>query len=80
MSGMIASVVPIIGTWLSAIVMPLVALITIPVGTLRGHRLDKLAKGEVVGDSIIEDLITIVKKFWSLFVDIFKTLKNEIRI
>lgn len=34
----------------------------------------------VVGDSIIEDLITIVKKFWSLFVDIFKTLKNEIRI
>ncbi len=80
LSGMIASVVPIIGTWLSAIVMPLVALITIPVGTLRGHRLDKLAKGEVVGDSIIEDLITIVKKFWSLFVDIFKTLKNEIRI
>lgn len=80
LSGMLVNVVPFIGTWLSGIVTPLVALITIPVGTLRGHRLDKLTKGEIVADSIMEDLITIVKKFWNLLVDIFKTLKDEIRI
>ncbi|MEM5557341.1 hypothetical protein AAHK07_02345 [Aliarcobacter cryaerophilus] len=80
LSGMLVNIVPFIGTWLSGIVTPLVALITIPVGTLKGHRLDKLTKGEIVSDSIMEDLITIVKKFWNLLVDIFKTLKDEIRI
>ena len=80
LSGMIVNLVPYIGAWLAGIVTPLVALITIPIGTLKGHRLDKLIKGEIVADSIMEDLITIVKKLWNLLVDIFKTLKDEIRV
>lgn len=77
--GMLINLIPWIGTWLSGIVTPIIAVITIPIGTLKGHRLDKVAKGEPVSDSILEDLITIAKKFWTLIVDIFTALKEELR-
>lgn len=78
LAGMITSAIPFIGQWLSPLVSAVVALIAIPIGALRGHRLDKVINGEVKSDSIIEDLITIAKKFWALFVDIFYAIKNEI--
>jgi len=76
LAGMLTSMVPIVGGALSGIISSIVATITIPLGVLRGHRLDKVMKGEYVGDSIVEDIITIAKKFWSLFVDILATLKD----
>ena len=76
LAGMLTSMVPIVGGPLSGIVSSIVATITIPLGVLRGHRLDKVMKGEYVGDSIIEDIVTIAKKFWSLFVDILASLKD----
>lgn len=77
--GMLISVIPFIGVWLSGIITPIIAIITIPIGTLKGHRLDKVANGEPVSDSILEDLITIAKKFWTLIVDIFTAVKEELR-
>lgn len=77
--GMLINLIPWIGTWLSGIVTPIIAVITIPIGTLKGHRLDKVAKGENVSDSILEDLITIAKKFWTLIVDIFTAVKDELK-
>ena len=54
LSGMLISLVPIIGNGLSAIITPIIALIVIPVGILRGHRLDKvLDEKEYVGDSLL---------------------------
>ena len=43
---------------------------------LRGHRLDKIQKGEAVGDSLMEDLITVAKKFWSFISEIFFAVKD----
>lgn len=79
LSGMLLSIIPLIGTWLAGVIAPIVAIITIPVGTLKGQRLDKIAKGEPVSDSILEDLITITKKFWALIVDIFTAVKEELK-
>ncbi len=77
--GMLTSTIPIIGVWLNGIVVPLVALITIPIGVLRGHRLDKaLDNKEYVGDSLYEDMITVIKKFWELLVDIFSAVKDTL--
>lgn len=77
--GMLINLIPWIGAWLSGIITPIIAIVTIPIGTLKGHRLDKVAKGEPVSDSILEDLITIAKKFWTLIVDIFTAVKDELR-
>ena len=41
LSGMLISSIPFIGQGLSLIITPIVAIIVIPVGILRGHRLDK---------------------------------------
>ncbi|SFV56937.1 hypothetical protein MNB_SV-9-468 [hydrothermal vent metagenome] len=77
LSGMLISSIPIIGQGLNAIITPIVALIVIPVGVLRGHRLDKaLNNKEYVGNSLFEDMITIIKKFWALLVDIFSSVKD----
>ncbi|MGJ0310771.1 hypothetical protein [Aliarcobacter cryaerophilus] len=79
LAGMLASTVPFVGVWLSGIVSTIVGFITIPVGLLRGHRLDKaLNDKEYVGDSLFEDMITIMKKFWKLLVDIFSSVKNSL--
>lgn len=78
LSGMLINLIPVIGNWLSTLITPIVALIVIPVGTLRGHRLDKALNDEMyVGDSLIEDIITICKKFWAVLVDIFMAVKDD---
>jgi hypothetical protein len=79
LSSMLVATVPLIGGFLSAFITPIVAMIAIPIGTLKGHRLDKRAKNEVVGDSLLEDLITIAKNFWSLFVNILESTYLELK-
>lgn len=78
LAGMLTSMVPIIGVPLSGIVTSIVGIVTIPMGILKGHRLDKAMKGEYVGNSIIEDIITIAKKFWALLINILESLKNSL--
>jgi len=79
LSGMLISSIPLIGQGLSLLIAPIIALIIIPVGTLRGHRLDKAINSkEYVGDSLLEDMITIIKKFWTLLVDIFSSVKDSL--
>ena len=76
LTGMLISAVPVVGVPLSGIVSSIVGMISIPLGILKGHRLDKVMQGEYVSNSVIEDLITVAKKFWALFVDILESLKN----
>lgn len=71
--GMLVNSVPYIGHFLA----PLVTLIFSTLGVLHGHRLDKIAKGEYAGDSLMEDAITITRKFWDFFYDIFNTVFIE---
>jgi len=33
---------------------------------------------EYVGDSLFEDMITIIKRFWALLVDIFSSVKDSL--
>ena len=76
-SGLLSITVPFIGTWLSTIVTPLVAMITVPAGLLYGHRLDKIIESDgEVGNSLVMDLITATKLFWALLVDIFSSVKD----
>lgn len=72
-----AAAVPLIGGLLSGIAFTITAFIVIPLGTLQGHRLDKALNGELTGDSLIADMITIARRFWELFVDIFSTIKDS---
>lgn len=76
LTGMLISAVPVVGVPLSGIVSSIVGMISIPLGILKGHRLDKVMQGEYVSNSVIEDLITVAKKFWALFVDILESLKD----
>jgi Zn-dependent protease len=74
----LAAAVPLFGSFLAGIAFTITALIAIPLGALRGHRLDKVLNGEITGDSLIEDMITIAKKFWALLVDIFSAVKDSL--
>ena len=68
-----------IGQALSVIITPIIALILIPLGILRGHRLDKaLNDEEYIGDSLFEDMITIIKKFWMLLIDILSSVGHSL--
>jgi hypothetical protein len=71
--GMLANVVPLIGQFIA----PLVTIVFSTIGVLRGHRLDKIEKGEYAGDSLMEDAITITRKFWIFFYEIFNSLVIE---
>lgn len=79
LSSMLIASVPFFGSVLSALITPIVALIVIPIGTLVGHRLDKRANNEITGDSLLEDLITISKKFWQLFTDILSSVQTLLK-
>jgi hypothetical protein len=68
--GMLANAVPFIGQFIA----PILSAVLGTIGMLHGHRLDKIANGEYVGDSLMEDAITITKKFWGLFYEIFNSL------
>lgn len=71
--GMISNAIPFIGGFIA----PIVTIAFATIGALRGHRLDKVLKGEYVGDSLIEDAITIIKKFWNFFCEIFNAVVIE---
>ncbi|WP_295404438.1 hypothetical protein [uncultured Thiocystis sp.] len=63
--------------WIGPLLAPIAMTIGITLGMLHGHRLDKLAEGQQVSYSIIEDLITAAKRFFQLFADIFLALRDE---
>lgn len=71
--GVLVAMIPIIGQFIA----PVVTAIAITWGALHGHRLDKVMRGEYVGNSLIEDAITIAKQFWMFLFDIIDTLVLE---
>jgi hypothetical protein len=77
---MLVNVIPFIGQILSPIVFAVTAWIGISYFALIGHRQDKKTKGENVGNSIGEDVITLFETGWKFIVDIFKALKDEIKL
>lgn len=74
--GVLVNMIPFIGQFLA----PIVTAIAATYGALRGHRLDKVMRGEYVGDSLMEDAITIAKKFWAFLYDILSTLALELHV
>ena len=68
--GVLTNMIPFIGP----LIAPIVTAVTAVYGALRGHRLDKALRGEYIGDSIMEDAITIAKTFWKLLAEIFNAL------
>lgn len=78
--GALTSLIPFIGP----IIAPLAAIVGAGIGGYVGHRMDKKAAGENVSNGLVgvtEDLITIAKKFFALFKDIFDAVvdKNTIK-
>ena len=71
--GALVGLIPFIGPLLAPIAMT----IGITIGVLQGHRLDKIAEGQHIQYSIIEDLITVAKRFFRLIADIFLALRDE---
>ncbi|MBV5308640.1 hypothetical protein [Chromatium okenii] len=63
--------------WIGPLLAPIAMTIGITIGMLNGHRLDKIAEGQHVQYSLIEDLITVAKRFFHLIADIFLALRNE---
>ena len=66
--------------WIGAIIAPLAMAIGGFFGAVTGHKLDKIAKGELDGfnnSNVFADLITLAKEFWMVIVEIFKALKEH---
>lgn len=63
-------------------IVGILGLIIIPRGIYIGASLDKIwikiKNGEQLGDSFIEETLEISKKFMTLLVEIFKSVKNEL--
>lgn len=76
--GALVSMIPFLGVYLAPIAMAISASI----GAIAGHRLDKIAQGQVVNTnsdfiSIGQDVIEIAKVFFSLLIDIFNTVFGQ---
>lgn len=66
--------------WIGSMLAPLAMAVGGFFGAVAGHRLDKVAKGEINNfqdGSIFTDLITMAKASWKLIVDIFSALKEH---
>lgn len=74
--GVLIGMIPFVGQFIA----PIVTAIAATYGALRGHRLDKALRGEYIGDSLMEDAISIAKQFWALLTDICHTLFLDIRV
>lgn len=75
--GSLTSMIP----WIGVMIAPLATSIGAFFGAIAGHRLDKLAKGELNSykdSSMFADLITIAKEFWKTIVEIFQALKEQL--
>lgn len=70
--GALVNLIPFIGPLLA----PIAIAIGTTIGALAGHRLDKLEGGETVSGSVMEDIITLAKRFFRLLADIFMALKD----
>ncbi len=69
--------------WIGTILAPLAMAIGGFFGAIAGHRLDKIAKGDMndLKDSdIFTDFITMAKEAWKLIVDIFSALKDHFSV
>jgi hypothetical protein len=74
--GSLTNMIPWIGTIMAPIAMAIGGFF----GAVAGHRLDKLAKGEIKSykdSSLFADLITTAKEFWRGLVEIFMALKEH---
>ncbi len=74
--GSLTSMIPWIGTMIAPVAMAIGGFF----GAIAGHRLDKIAKGELSSykdSSIFADLITIAKEFWKNLAEIFNALKEH---
>jgi hypothetical protein len=74
--GSLTNFIPFIGPMLA----PLAIAVGLFFGAVAGHRLDKIAKGEMSGfhdTGILADLITMAQEFWRGIVEIFTALKEH---
>lgn len=72
--GMVASAIPVLGH----VIAPIAKIILGTYYAIKGHNLDKVMKGESSGnDSIIDGAITLIKRFWDGFCEIFRALIIE---
>jgi len=76
--GSLTSAIP----WIGPILAPLTMVIGGFAGAISGHRLDKIAKGQMSeerGSDFFADLITMAKEFWRGIVEIFQALNEHLR-
>mgnify|MGYP006981145414 CR=1 FL=1 len=71
--GALVGLIPFIGAWLAPIAMAIGAT----VGGLTGGRMDDIASGIAVTNTMFEDLISAAKKFYALLAEIFNALKDN---
>jgi ElaB/YqjD/DUF883 family membrane-anchored ribosome-binding protein len=76
--GALVSMIPFLGVYLAPIAMA----ISVTVGAIAGHRLDKIEQGKVANttDGLIaigKDVIEIAKVFFNLLIDIFNTIFEQ---
>jgi len=71
--GALVGLIPFIGPLLAPIAMAIGAT----VGGLTGGRMDDIAKGVNVTNTMFEDLISAAKKFYALLAEIFNALKEN---
>ena len=76
--GALVATIPFIGVYLAPVAMA----ISVSIGAIAGHRLDKIEQGLTVNTSsgliaIGQDLIEIAKMFFGLLIDIFNTVFDK---
>lgn len=74
--GSLTSMIPWVGTIIAPVAMSIGGFF----GAVAGHRLDKIAKGELSSyrdSSLFADLITIAQEFWKGLAEIFNALKEH---
>jgi hypothetical protein len=76
--GALVSMIPFLGVYLA----PVATAISVSVGAIAGHRLDKMEQGQNVNTSsgliaIGQDLIEIAKVFFGLLIDIFNSVFDK---
>lgn len=66
----IANAIPLVGP----LIAPIITLIGGAMGAVYGYRVDQVVSGKVADTSIFESAIRLVKEFWELFCDVFRSL------
>jgi len=76
--GALVGMIPFLGVYLA----PIATAISVSIGAIAGHRLDKIEQGQTVNTSsgliaIGQDLIEIAKMFFGLLIDIFNAVFDK---